>query len=190
MFKIKKYISIELFIVFFWILMDLVQVLLILYTRIFLGDFFPWEITVSNTTIILLFLSQTLLYLFVYKLHISFIRERRLIKSNLNLNIRLYKFIDYFILALLLLNIVFYISNITHTAGVYKHNSVSFIIHLVAIDAIFPIYYFLNRNKNNKIIYATNIIIYFLFQIAKGWSGIILEFFLFELYFRAKQKLV
>jgi|GEM_PF-6370838 len=189
MFKIKKYISIELFIVFFWALMDLIEVLVILNTHIFTGDFFPWEVTVSNTTIILLFLSQLLIYLSVYKFYILFIKEKRLIKSNLNLNIHLYKFIDYFFLLLLLLNILFFIMGASNVAGSYKPNSISFVLHLISIDAIFPIYYFLNRNRNNKIIYITNILIYFLFQIAKGWSGIILQIFLFELYFRSRQKI-
>lgn len=181
--------SIELFIIFFWVLMDLIQVLVILHTRILLGDFFPWEVTVSNTTIILLFLSQFLLYLFAYKFYISFIKEKRLIKSNLNLNVQLYKFIDYFFLTLLLLNIVFFISGIIHPAGTYKPSPVSFIIHVVSIDAIFPIYYFLNRGKNNKIIYSTNILVYVLLCIAKGWSGIFLSIFLFELYFRSRKRI-
>lgn len=189
MFKIKKYISIELFVIFFWALMDLIQVLVILNTHILLGDFFPWEVTVSNTTIIFLFLSQFLLYLFVYKFYVSFIKGKRLIKSNLNLNKHLYKFIDYFLLSLLVLNIVFFASGVISTAGTYKPRPESFIINIVSIDAVFPIYYFLNRDKNNRTIYVVNIIVYILLCIIRGWSGIFLFIFFFELYFQSKGKI-
>lgn len=189
MFKIKKYVSIEFFVVFLWALADLTQALIIINTHIFSGDFFPWRVTESNAVIIFIFLSQFLLYIFVYKFYISFIKEKRLVKSSLNLNKHLYKFIDYFFLSLLMLNIIFYISGFITVAGSHKFSSLTFIIHLVSIHPIFPIYYFLNRNKNNKIIYATNIILYFLLQIAEGWSGIFFQIFLFELYFRSRQRI-
>ena len=189
MFKIKKQINVELFIILTYIIIDLVQVLVIINTHILVGDFFPWRVQISNIEIILLFLFQCLLYSFIYKIYISFIKKKRLIRSSLNLSMPIYRFIDYLFMLLLLLNIIFEIAHITVPAGKYEQSLISFVIHLIDIGVFFSVYYFLNRNKNNKIIYATNIIIYIFLQLAKGWSGIFLQIFLYELYFRSKGKI-
>jgi hypothetical protein len=187
--KFRKNISIELFIIYFWILLDLVQLSFILYNHILVGDFFPWQLTVDNITIIIIFSFQCLLYFLTYKFYIFFIKQKRILKVHINFNKTLYKFIDWFFFLLLILNFIFYLQHISNPVGIYKPNSISFIIHLIDITAIFPFYYFLNRNKGSKILYITNIIVYLIIQIAKGWSGIFLQLFLFELYFRSKGKI-
>jgi hypothetical protein len=54
--KIKKYISIEFFIVLIYIIFNFIQALILINTRTFWGDFFPLEVELSNKIIWLLFL--------------------------------------------------------------------------------------------------------------------------------------
>jgi hypothetical protein len=53
--KIKKYISIEFFIVLIYIIFNFIQALILINTRTFRGDFFPLEVKLSNKIIWLLF---------------------------------------------------------------------------------------------------------------------------------------
>lgn len=189
MFKVKKYIRVEFFIIIFWIFADLLQLLFILNTHILFGDFFPWEVTLSDMQIILLASLQILSYFLVYKFYFFFIKNKKLTKTYINLDKNIYKFLDYFFSFWVMVNIIYLAIGLTCPAGSYKLSRVTFIIHLLPIDILFVIYYILNRNQNNEIIYITNIILYLVLQLAKGWTGIILKIFFLEMYFRTKQKI-
>lgn len=56
------------------------------------------------------------------------------------------------------------------------------------INAIIWIYYFLGRDRYNKKIFWINIILYFIYEIMCGWTGFIMSFFFFELYFWLKKR--
>ncbi len=187
--KINKIINIEFFVIIFFIFISLLQLLFIIKTHMFIGDFFPWKVNVPNETIFIAFTSQIFLYFFAYKFYKYFIRDKHFFKANLKLNKRIYIFIDYFFISLLILNIFFFLKGYINTTGTYKVNEFSFIIHIFSIDALFPIYYFLNRGKTNNFFYLLNICIYILFDIFEGNTSIILNVFIYELYFVTNQKI-
>jgi hypothetical protein len=98
--------------------------------------------------------------------------------------------IDYYFLILLLINIILFIKGFVTPAEVHKISNLKSIFNnTFAISIIFPIYYFLNRGKGNKILYFLNILLYALFSLAQGWSGIFFFIFIYELYFRSEQKI-
>ncbi|MGC8734947.1 MAG: oligosaccharide repeat unit polymerase [bacterium] len=186
--KIKKQISIELYLILFFIFADFIQAIVIINSGFLIGDFFPLEVRENTEKIIFLFSLQSLLYFLTYKFYLSLIKNRKFLSFYIKIDSNLYVFIDYLIFSLLLLNILFFLFVISNKAGSYNSSNISFILNIISIDAIFPIYYFLNRTNGNRFIYILNTLIYVILTLGKGWTGIIFMIFIFELYFRFKQK--
>lgn len=96
---------------------------------------------------------------------------------------------QYFFLIWVLIYIFY---TITTGVGVVESNktaSISFIFSMFDINAIFPFYYILFReDEKHKKIFAVNVIFYCTLRLLQGWTGFILDIFMYELYFYAKRK--
>lgn len=182
--RLKKYISVESCIFFYYISFDFLQTIFLLKFRIFVGDFFPWEITLPCYKIWLIFLLNIGLYLIFFKLlFLNFIKPKRIFKKHIHFDTSLLKFIDWFFLFWIILRLLYvFIGGIK--AGFVKYPIWSFII--LVSDTLFPFYYILNRAKA-KFLYFLNISLYVISTIFQGWIGNLLLVAILELYIRKEK---
>jgi hypothetical protein len=95
--------------------------------------------------------------------------------------------LEKFLLFLISLNIFFYLSTGIGKAGSWERHPFSFLVYLFNLDLLFIIFYITYREEiNKKFIIIT--ILYYIFQLLKGWTGFILSFFLMEMFYRSFQK--
>ena len=188
--RIRNYISVEFFIVLLYLILDLVQVLILISFRTFTGDFFPFEVGLSNKTIWFLFFIQVIIYIITFKFYSKFIKRRYLINVTIGLNKNLYKAIDYYFLIILLIYIMLFLSGHITPAEAHRVDIINSIIsNTIPLGTIWQIYFFLNRGKGNKMLYFFNNMLFTFFSLATGWTGFLFYIFVFELYFRCKQKI-
>lgn len=186
--KIPKYISIEFYVLLLYIIFDLVQFLFIINTKIFIGDFFPDYVTVSNYVVINLFIIYIFFYFFVFIFYKNFLKKIRIIKKHIIYDSETSKFVDKFYFILLILNFIIFVVILKQKAGAeYTPHSFTFLLNMLKIDVIFSLYYFLNRNSSK--LYFLNILGTLLLFIAQGWSGILFKVFLYEFFLRFKNRI-
>jgi len=186
--KIAKYISIELYVLLLFIIFDLIQFLFIINTRIFIGDFFPDFVTVSNYVIINLFLVYMLFSFLTFIFYTNFLRRVKIINKKIFYDSKTSKFVDKFYFVLLILNFLVFVLILNKKAGAeYTPHKFTFLLNMFKLDVIFSLYYFLNRSSNK--LYLLNVIGTVLVMIAQGWVGILFKVFIYELFFRFRNRI-
>lgn len=107
-------------------------------------------------------------------------------KTNLNSKIIISrKKANILILTIIIVNYVMFLTGNSQKAGQIYLNKFSIVSNLVPLNIIIVYYYVLFRNNEKKIlsIFKFNLIIYFLYNLLTGWTGFILTFFTYELFF-------
>lgn len=95
----------------------------------------------------------------------------------------------YFFCVWALIYIYYTITTGVGIVGSNRTSPYSFIFSMFDINVIFPFYYVLFReDKYHRKLFVFNIVFYSVLRILQGWTGFIVNIFLYELYFYAKRK--
>jgi len=179
-------ISLEFYLILLFIFFSSLQLLFLIYTRCYIGDFFLDTVKVSSIEIIGLYFFYISTLIFFWIFYKKFLIKLKLRNKYIKYDCSTKKFIDKFYFGLLILNFF-----ITFLFGIkanskYTPHSLTFIINVYKIDILFSFYYFLNRSKNK--LYIVNIVGTIFLELIQGWTGILFKAFIFELYFRLRGK--
>lgn len=166
---------------------NIIMMIYIILDNNYYSEFKELNIELDNWFIILYMVIQILiliLIIIIFK-YLSkktfFSREKFTVIINRNRWNNLFLFI-------LIVQWIFYFKTGVGKAGHSQTLKFAFIFNLFNLSIIFKFYYFICREK--KIKYLLNIILFLCLEIGKGWTGIVFEVFLYELYFFIKNKKV
>lgn len=118
-----------------------------------------------------------------------FIRDKKIVVNIKKIVVNKKK-MEVFIGFMMLVNAILFLTGNSQKAGHIYVNSISIINNFISIDLIILYYYLMYREKNRKIfsLFNTYLIIYFAYNFLSGWTGFIIAYFSYELYFYSKKK--
>lgn len=182
---LKKEISTEFFVLSFFFYYDFMQLIFILATGYYVGDFVGWECNLTKTQIFFVFFLKLFIFLMAYLLY-NKSKERRFKLRSITYNRKVHFYLDVFLFVYLLLNLLIII--LTNTkAGFVVSNFYTFIIHILPLRFLFIFYYVLNRNDGNRIIFFVNVLLFTFNNVIQGFIGFALYLLFAEIFMRKER---
>ena len=90
-------------------------------------------------------------------------------------------------LFILIANILFTLYSKNGVVLANVHSDISFIFNIIKISPLMSIYYVCMRDCKSTLFWI-NVTLYFVFQLLCGWTGVILQYFFFELFLSVRKK--
>lgn len=175
--------------IIFTIIPILVNALWIIILKEFRGEFQYSNIQVELTSETVLFILLLCILFFIFSCIVFFISNKKRVHFSTKYIIDVNrKRLEYYILIMILVNFVLYVTTgIGKAGGAYIQKSYTFLIYLWNYDFFFWVYYYryaLDRNKK----YYFIVLIFCLFQLVQGWTAFVFNVFLCEIFIRTKDK--
>ena len=172
----------------FYIIPTIIEGIMCIYTRTAIGDeTLGLNLQFNRLQIFLLLLVRIAILLLakpIFQLSQSVklqIDKSHKFKSEFSHNIHIFIFALF--LVQLFATVLFGNGKVSVDGGsTTQHNFITTILSLLKIQCIFPLYYIFARDEKNKI-YWINILMYILIRLTQGWSSVILQVVMFELFY-------
>jgi hypothetical protein len=177
---IELYIA-EKFLVSLIILAHSISYYLMIDTGFIGGDIGLFKIELEGIEVFFIYIINILLLLLAYKVckHSNVVKSQKLKRIFVNFNDRK---VHLFIFIMLLGQILFLVSTGVGRLLSGASSQYSFIFQMIHPDFLILIYY-LKYRENSKVMFWLNILLFSIFTLLQGYTGFMLTFFIFELYF-------
>jgi hypothetical protein len=148
---------------------------------------FTWlPVLLSNIEIFFIFACLLVGYFFIFLLYLFFDSKRVVLSQNLFFYFDKSR-ISSFLFLVIVANLFFYFITGVGRAGSWERNPISFLFNLFNLDFLVLIFFCLYR-KDSGFKFWFIIILYFIFQISKGWTSFFLTFALLEFSYRSDKR--
>lgn len=157
------------------------EVLMMYFNNRYYGDAAMAPYNLSKLQLIFSFAVYIATWLVLYRIY-----KRFGYKKDKKINYRIYVNKNKGNIAFLIWVIIYMAYTIITGVGVSGStatSSYSFVFSMLDINAIFPFYYISCRKEDIKSLFWINVLMYCTLRILQGWTGFILNIFLYELYY-------
>lgn len=179
-----KRLEIEKLILNMYILINLYFGILILINKEYYSEFKFFPVQLEKFEVIIILLINILSFVSLYKIYKKISKKKLQLKNyKIILNKNKLNWIFFFIT---IIQIFFYLNTGIGKVGQSRSNNFSFIFNILNLDSFFLIYYVIARQ--NRRIFKLNVLLYIIFYLMRGWSGILFQIFIIEIYFQLKKR--
>lgn len=159
-----------------------VDFLYIMTSHIYLSDLSYYKIPVNLPNLFICFIYMKGLAWYFLGIYLCLLIHNRKYITRITFSYKR-RTLELALIIFFLLQILFAYKFKIGAAGGHSGNKFSALMNLINIEAFFPIYYFLYRDKINIRFYIV-IILYITLKVVQGWSGFILNLFFIEAFYR------
>lgn len=163
--------------------------LIMLFTRKYVGELEPFHLQISNIELAFLLLYSFLTIILAFYLY-KLLHRKKYNFKNFTISFNKQRFALFYLIWLL----ISFIFMITTGVGVLLSQATSPyspIFSFLNVSALFPIFYFVFRESTfNRYVFWLTVVLFVVYKMFQGWSGVFLLLFSFELYIFFKHKVL
>lgn len=174
----------------FYIQVLIIIAFYILITGSYSGELHSFLLDISIFEVLILMIYSILSFVLLYYVYKIMVKKKLTLKSyKFRFNIK--KFANFYFI-LLIISFIFMLSTGVGVVLSHATSPYSVIFNLFNVSVLFPIFYFLLRKSEDINIkyFWTIVIVFILYKLLQGWSGIIFTIFIFEVYFYYKDRYI